>query len=75
MMPCRRAIRCAIRIEYVSSEPRRTASTTLTAATTSAASSAQPKLSTVSTPSVRLVGEQEDAGVREQHEQEAERRA
>ena len=37
----------------MSSEPRNTASTTLTAATTSAASSAQPKLSTVSTPSVR----------------------
>ena len=52
MMPCRRAIRCAIRIEDVSSEPRITASTTLTAATTSAASSAQPKLSTLSTPSV-----------------------
>ena len=50
--PCRRAMRFATRIEYVSSEPRKTASTTLTAATTSAASSAQPKLSTVSMPSV-----------------------
>ena len=53
MMPCRRAIRCAIRIDDMSSEPRSTASTTLTAATTSEASSAQPKPSTVSTPSVR----------------------
>ena len=46
MIPCLRAIRCAIRIDDMSSEARRTASTTLTAATTSAASSAQPKLST-----------------------------
>ena len=52
MMPCRRAIRWAMRIGVVSSVPRMTASTTLTAATTSAASNAQPKLSTVSTPSV-----------------------
>ncbi len=52
MIPCRRAILCAMRIVDVSSEPRMTASTTLTAATTNAASSAQPKLSTVSTPSV-----------------------
>ena len=72
MMPCRRAIRCAMRIEDVSSEPRSTASTTLTAATTSAASSAQPKLSTVSTPSVRASVDEEDARVRDQHEQEAE---
>ena len=53
MMPCRRAIRCAIRIVDVSSDaPRTTASTTLTAATTRAARRAQPKLSTLSTPSV-----------------------
>ena len=52
MMPWRRAIRCAIRIDDMSSVPSMTASTTLTAATTSAASSAQPKPSTVSTPSV-----------------------
>ena len=56
MMPCRRAIRCAMRTDDMSSEPRMTASTTLTAATTSAARSAQPKPSTVSTPSVRPVG-------------------
>ena len=37
MMPWRRAIRCAIRIDPMSSVPSRTASTTLTAATTSAA--------------------------------------
>ena len=53
MMPCRRAIRCAMRIAEVSSEPRRTASTRLTAATTSEASRAQPKPSTLSIPSVR----------------------
>ena len=52
MIPCRRAIRCAVRIEDMSSEPRRTASTTLTAATMNAARSAQPKLSTLKTPSV-----------------------
>ena len=52
MMPCRRAIRCAIRIEAVSSVPSTTASTTLTAATTSDVSSAQPKSSTVRMPSV-----------------------
>ena len=34
MTPCRRAMRCAMRSEYVSSEPTRTASPTLTAATT-----------------------------------------
>ena len=37
----------------MSSEPRNTSSTTLTAATMSAARRAQPKLSTLSTPSVR----------------------
>ena len=52
MIPCRRAIRCAMRIEDMSSEPRNTSITTLTAATTSAARSAQPKLSTLITPSV-----------------------
>ena len=52
MIPCRFAIRCAIRIDDMSSEPRITARTTLTAATTSAASSAQPKLSTLNAPSV-----------------------
>ena len=53
MMPWRRPIRRAMRIEDVSSVPRRTAMTTLTAATMSEVSSAQPKPSTVSTPSVR----------------------
>ena len=52
MMPCRRAIRWAMRIDDVSSEPMNTSITTLTAAMTSAARSAQPKLSTLSTPSV-----------------------
>ena len=52
MIPWRFAIRCAIRIDELSSVPKATASTTLTAATTSAARSAQPKLSTLSTPSV-----------------------
>ena len=52
MIPCRRAIRCAMRIEEVLSEPTNTAITTLTAATTSDARSAQPKLSTLITPSV-----------------------
>src|SRR3954451_21985367 len=50
--PCRRAIRCAMRIEEPSCEPSTTARTTLTAATTSEARSAQPKLSTSSAPSV-----------------------
>ena len=54
MMPSRRAMRCAIRIDDVSSVPRSTASTMLTAATTSEVRNAQPKPSTVSTPSVRL---------------------
>ncbi len=47
--PWRRAIRCTTRREYVSSSfvPKITSRTTLTAATMSAASSAQPKLSTV----------------------------
>jgi hypothetical protein len=54
MIPCRRAMRCAIRTEDMSSVPRITASTTLTAATTSEVRRAQPKPSTVSTPSVRL---------------------
>ena len=58
----------------MSSEPRTTASTTLTAATTSAASSAQPKLSTLSTPSVtfRSAAIWRMSGVRDQDEQEAE---
>ena len=72
MIPCRRAIRFATRIEYVSSEPRNTVSTRLTAATASAASSAQPKLSTVSTPSVTSAAISEDRRVRDEHEQEAE---
>ena len=54
MMPWRRAIRCAMRTEDMSSEPSTTASTTLTAATTSAARRAQPKLSIVMMPSVKL---------------------
>ena len=72
MMPCRRAIRCAIRIPQVSSEPRRTASRRLAAAATSEARRAQPKPSTLKIPSVRSSASEQDAGVREQHEQEAE---
>ena len=72
MIPCRRAIRCAMRIDDVSSEPTSTASTTLTAATTSAASSAQPKLSTLEHAVRQGVGEQEDDRVGDQDEQEAE---
>ena len=72
MMPCRRAIRCAIRIDDMSSEPSRTASTTLTAATTSAASSAQPKPSTRRMPSVRASVASRMPASADQHEQEAE---
>ena len=64
--------RRARRSEYVLSEPRITARTTLTAATTSDARMAQPNPSTVSTPSVRASVTQQDAGVRDEHEQEAE---
>ena len=72
MIPCRRAIRCAMRIEYVSSEPRSDGEHDAHGGDDERGEERPAEAVDGEHPVGQGVGQQEDAGVGDQHEQEAE---